>query len=160
MREGRSSAGEDENAVQWISKALDDLPGLLGSDKDGLVIRSGAGLDGKHRVVLHELVQGTDAIDPKHDATKLRYGRPRQALIGVKHFKPVLYVEWFYLVRYAVTPLGDKIGPDDLVSVEGRALGLWSKCIGAYVMSEVMLRKSTKANAIVEMLGIDAQQEA
>ena len=116
--------------MQWINKALDDFPGLFGGNEDGLVIGSGAGLDGKHRVVLHELVQGTDAIDPKHDATNLRYGRPRQALIGVKHSEPVLYVEGFYLVRYAVTPLGNKIGPDDLVGVEGRALGLWSERSG------------------------------
>ena len=126
--------------MQRISKALDDFPCLFRSHEDGLVIGRGASFDGKHRVVLHELVQGTDAIDPKHDATKLRYGRPRQALIGVKHFEPVLYIEGFDLVRYAVAPLGDKIGPDDLVSVEGRALGLWSKRIGTHIMSEVMLR--------------------
>ena len=52
--------------MQWIGKALDDFPGLLGRHEDGLVIGSGAGLDRQHRVVLHELVQGTDAIDPKH----------------------------------------------------------------------------------------------
>jgi len=84
--------------------------------------------------------QGADAIDPEHDATELRYGRPCQALVGVKRFKPVLYVEGFDVVRYAVTPLGEKITADDLVSVEGRALGLWSERIGAYVMCEVMLQ--------------------
>jgi hypothetical protein len=56
--------------------------------------------------------------------------------------------------------MGEKISADDLVSVEGRALGLWSERIGAYVMGEVMLRKGAKADAVVEMLGIDAQQEA
>ena len=59
-----------------------------------------------------------------------------EALVGLKGFKPVLYVEGFDVVRYAFTPLGEKICSDDLVSVsvEGRALGLWSERIGAYVM--------------------------
>ena len=105
-------------------------------------------------------MQGADAIDPEHNATKLRYGRPGQALVSVKRFKPVLYVERLDLVRYAVTPLGEKISTNDLVSVQGCALGLWSERIGPHVISEVMLRKSAKANAIVEMLGVDAQQEA
>ena len=126
--------------MQRISKAPDDLPCLFRGYEDGLVIGGGAGFDGEHWVVLHELVQGADAIDPEHGATKLRYGRPCQALVGVKRFKPVLYVEGFDLVRYAVTPFGDKIIADDLVSVEGRALGLWSERIGAYVMCEVMLQ--------------------
>ena len=101
--------------MQRISQALDNLQCLFWRHENGLVIRGGAGFYGKHWVVLYELVQRADTIDPEHNATKLRYGRPSQALIGVKHFEPMLYVEGFYLVRYAVTPLGAKIGPDDLV---------------------------------------------
>ena len=44
--------------MQGIGKALDDFPCLLGRHEDGLVIRGGAGLDGKHGVILHELMQG------------------------------------------------------------------------------------------------------
>jgi len=105
-------------------------------------------------------VQGANAIDPEHDATNLRHCRRGQALAGVKHFKPVLYFERFDLVRYAVAPLGQQISMADLISVEGRALGLWSECIGAHIVREVMLRKTAKANAVIEMLGVDAQKEA
>ena len=146
--------------MQRISKALDDFQCLFWGHEYCLVIRGGPGFHGEHRVVLHKLVQGANAIDPEQDATKLRYGRPRQALVSVKRFEPVLYFERFNLVRYAVAPLGQKISTDDVVSVEGRALGLWSERISAHVMSEVMLRKSAKANAVVEMLGVDAEQEA
>ena len=111
--------------MQRISKALDDLPCLFRGYEDGLVVGGGAGFDGEHRVVLHELVQGADAIDPEHDATELRYGRPRQALVCVKGFKPVVYFEGFDVVRYAVTPLGEKISADDLVSVEPRRVCCW-----------------------------------
>ena len=100
--------------MERIGKALDDLPCLLRRHEDGLVIRSGASFDRQHRVILHELMQGPDTVNPKHRAAKFTDRRPCQSLLGVKDFEPMLYVEGFDIVRDSFSPLRDKVGVGDM----------------------------------------------
>ena len=69
-----------------------------------------AGLGGS----LHELMQGPDPVNPKHRAAKFTDRRPCQALLGMKGFEPMLYVDRFDIVRDSFSPLRDKVGVDDM----------------------------------------------
>ena len=100
--------------MERIGKALDDLPCLPRRHEDGLVIRGGASFDRQHRVILHELMQGPDTVDPEHTFRETYDRRPCQVLLGVKDFEPMLYIEGFDIVRYSLPPLREKICVGDM----------------------------------------------